>query len=334
MRTAMAVTLVLAGIAWGTPSFAQGAGRSLDIQPGARQNGMGAAGVALESDPADAMWWNPAALGFAEWPSANYTRARLLPGLADDLIHQHVAGATRVRPGLGVGMSGTFLSFGEPDIGFGAGADEWTEWSWAAAVGHEVLPGLAIGLAAKYVKIEWPALWLGEGAEASTFGFDIGGLYRGSLEGARVSAGFNLQNLGPEMEFEGFDQSEPLSRNLRVGVAATLPLTIEASGVEAGVTAAFDYSHSWVEPQWNVENFGAEAYGTFRGLVRLAARVGYYDDDLGEITDLTFGAGVRVAGASLDYAEIPQARNSGLERVRKWTVGFHVDPLFEALTRR
>ena len=42
---AAALTLLVAGSA-----HAQGTGRSLDIQPGARQNGMGAAGVALAED--------------------------------------------------------------------------------------------------------------------------------------------------------------------------------------------------------------------------------------------------------------------------------------------
>ncbi|HEV2105646.1 MAG TPA: hypothetical protein VGU27_07925, partial [Candidatus Eisenbacteria bacterium] len=55
--SALALGLALAATAW-----AQGTGRSLDIQPGARQNGMGAAGVALAEDATGATWWNPAAL--------------------------------------------------------------------------------------------------------------------------------------------------------------------------------------------------------------------------------------------------------------------------------
>src|SRR5207342_3598470 len=75
-----------------TPAHAQ-AGRSLDIQPGGRQNGMGAAGVALFSDPSDALWWNPAALGFADRTSFQYTYANLLPELADIPYHHAAAAA-------------------------------------------------------------------------------------------------------------------------------------------------------------------------------------------------------------------------------------------------
>src|SRR6266496_3474867 len=69
------VGMLLAGSA-----FAQGTGRSLDIQPGGRQNGMGAAGVALPEDVTGATWWNPAALGFIEKPGVQLTYAKLVPG--------------------------------------------------------------------------------------------------------------------------------------------------------------------------------------------------------------------------------------------------------------
>jgi hypothetical protein len=65
-------------------AFAQGTGRSLDIQPGARQNGMGAAGVALPEDATGATWWNPAGLGFLDRGSVDLTYAQLVPGLASD----------------------------------------------------------------------------------------------------------------------------------------------------------------------------------------------------------------------------------------------------------
>ena len=57
-----------AGEAW-----AQSFGGSLDGQPGARENALGGAGVALIGDPSDAVWWNPAALGFARTASGQVT---------------------------------------------------------------------------------------------------------------------------------------------------------------------------------------------------------------------------------------------------------------------
>ena len=59
--------------------------------------------------------------------------------------------------------------------------------------------------------------------------------------------------------------------------------------------------------------------------MRIAGRVGYYYDDLGEIQDLTGGVGVRLWILSADGAWIPQARNSDLDPVFKMTVGVHAD---------
>ena len=75
-------------------AFAQGTGRSLDIQPGARQNGMGAAGVALDEDATGVTWWNPAGLGFVNKSAVEVTYAQLVPGLA---TQQHVANNLDLR---------------------------------------------------------------------------------------------------------------------------------------------------------------------------------------------------------------------------------------------
>ena len=50
----------------------------------------------------------------------------------------------------------------------------------------------------------------------------------------------------------------------------------------------------------------------------LFGRVGYLYDDVGEITDWTFGVGFRIKQFGLDYASIPQATD--LDRVNKFSV--------------
>src|ERR1043165_4542209 len=104
---AVIVGLLLAGSA-----YAQGTGRSLDIQPGGRQNGMGAAGVALPEDATGVTWWNPAGLGFVEKSDVQLTYAKLVPGLANDVSYNF---GTYVQPIEGFGAFGvgiTFLSYG------------------------------------------------------------------------------------------------------------------------------------------------------------------------------------------------------------------------------
>jgi len=327
MRGFLLAASVLIVMAWACVASAQGTATSLDIQPGARQNSMGAAGVALEADPADAMWWNPAALGFAEWHGVGYTRANLLPGLAD-LPYEYIAGAGMVRPGLGLGVSGTFLDYGQWSDGFSTW--RYTEWSGAVAAGYRVTPELALGVTGKYVNVDFPS----GSNESHTFGFDIGGLYRRTFAPARIGIGFNVQNLGPEMKFGSTSETSPLSRNFKLGGTVTLPMAIGSAGYEAGATAAVDWDHSLVTDGYDVLHYGVEISGAYRWWVRLAVRGGYYDDQLGDITDWTWGAGGRVAGLSLDYAQIPQARDSGLPNVEKWSIGLHTDALMKNLSAR
>ena len=68
------------GLLVATSVFAQGTGRSLDIQPGARQNGMGATGVAIADDATGVTWWNPAGLGFVTKAAIDLSYAQLVPG--------------------------------------------------------------------------------------------------------------------------------------------------------------------------------------------------------------------------------------------------------------
>src|SRR5207237_2225334 len=103
MRRNLLCLAVLAGLLVGGSAFAQGTGRSLDIQPGGRQNGMGAAGVALPEDATGVTWWNPAGLGFADHSAIQVTYAQLVPGLATDVSYNY---GTYVQPIKGVGAVG------------------------------------------------------------------------------------------------------------------------------------------------------------------------------------------------------------------------------------
>src|SRR5262249_15132808 len=188
---------LLIGLLLASTAFAQGTGRSLDIQPGARNNGLGAAGVALADDATGVTWWNSAGLGFVEHSAVELTYAQLVAGLATDVNYNYL---TYVRPVEGWGAFGlgiVFLSYGQSE-----GADESgqstgkfgsNEFSPAIYFGTRVLPDLAVGMSLKYIRIQLaPTSVQGVG---STFGLDLGGLYR--IPAARLNFGINVQNLGP-----------------------------------------------------------------------------------------------------------------------------------------
>jgi hypothetical protein len=315
-RTLIAASfLLLTTTVNAAPARAQAA-RGLDIQPGGRQNGLGAAGVALFGDPSDALWWNPAALGFADRTSVQYTYAKLLPGLAD-IPYRHVAAAAPLATFGGFGTSFTHLDYGP---GFGSAQ----ELSPSIAVGIRVHPMLSIGANLKWVDIEFP------GFSGATLSSDIGALVRVAAQPWTFGFGIMYQNMGGRVEGETFGGSEsaPLGRNFRVGSSVSVPVRW-TNEVTAGATAVLDYNRcdiqSDIASPFYTWNGGIEGHVTYADVARFAARVGYYDDPKSEIQDFTFGTGIRAWMVAVDAGWIPEAKGSGLGRVLKLTAGMHVD---------
>jgi len=314
MRRKLLCLAVLAGMLVGGSAFAQGTGRSLDIQPGGRQNGMGAAGVALPEDATGVTWWNPAALGFVEKSAIQLTYAKLVPGLANDVSYNY---GTYVQPIGGAGAFGVgivFLSYGQSE-----GRDEngnftgnfgSNEFSPALYYGTRVLPDLSVGAALKWIRIQLaPDSKSGVG---TTFGLDLAALYK--IPSARLNFGVNVQNIGPSVTFINEDQASPLSRNLKAGVAWT-----PYQDKQFAVHLVEDFNQSLVTSSFRTYNHGLEvAY-----VNQFAGRVGWYSDPEGQISGVTYGFGANWGNLGLDFGGIPQAKDSGLSDVFKITLGYH-----------
>ena len=313
MRLTAKALVLLATVLAASNAFAQGTGRSLDIQPGARENGMGAAGVALIGDPTAVTYWNPAGLGFTKQGGIEDTYAQLVPGLASDVNYNFI---TYVQPVKGWGAFAatiTFLSYGQSDQtdnnGTVLGRFGSNEFSPAIYYGTQILPDFSVGATLKFIRIQLaPQANSGVG---STFGMDLAGLYR--IPSVGLSLGVNVQNLGPSVTFINEDKSDPLSRNLKVGAAWDA-----FKQKEFGLTMIFDFNQSLVTDQFTTYNGGIELrYGD-----NVAGRIGYYYDWLGQITDLTYGVGLGWNKLTVDFASIPQAKDSGLPNVSKLSLGY------------
>jgi hypothetical protein len=313
IRTSWVLALFVAGLIAPQSAFSQGTGRSLDIQPGARQNGMGAAGVALPEDATGVTWWNPAGLGFVDRAAVELTYAQLVPGLATDVSYNY---GTWVQPVGGWGALGfnlVFLSYGVSEgtdpTGVSTGQFSSNEFAPQLSYGTRVLPDLSVGATLKYVRLQYaPSSQRGVG---STFAVDLGGLYK--IPAAHLNLGVCVQNMGPSVTFINEDNASPLSRNLRIGAAWEV-----ASKKAFALTLASDFNQSLVTNQFRVYNNGLE----LRYADQIAGRLGYYYDPLGEIQDLTYGMGINWHSLSIDYASIPQAKGSGLDNVKKITLGY------------
>jgi hypothetical protein len=325
MRFNTAAFALIAGLLLAAPAFAQGTGRSLDIQPGARQNGLGAAGVALTDDATGMTWWNPAGLGFVQKMAVQLTYAQLVPGLATDVSYNYL---TYVQPLEGWGAFGVgivFLDYGssmEVDPGgtekglFGS-----NEFSPALYYGTRLLPDLSVGASLKYIRIQLaPQSLSGVG---TTFGIDLAALYR--IPVARLQLGVNLQNMGPSVAFVNEDQSSPLSRNLKTGFAwqalasGGFTSTLVGDFNQSLVTNNFTTYHGGLEVKYSTQSQAALGAGPGGG-IGLAGRIGYYYDHLGEIQDMTYGMGLNWGGLTLDYGSVPQSTT--LPHVDKISLGY------------
>ena len=313
MRCNFMRLMVLAGLLAAGSASAQGTGRSLDIQPGGRQNGMGGAGVALAEDATGATWWNPAALGFVNKTAVQLTYAKLVPGLARDVSYNF---GTYVQPIEGFGAFGVgivFLSYGQSEgrseDGTFTGNFGSNEFSPAFYYGTRILPNFSIGASLKWIRIQLaPDANNGVG---TTFGLDIAGLYK--IPAAHLNLGVNVQNVGPSVTFINEDQASPLSRNIKAGLAWT-PYQDKSLAVHI----VEDFNQSLVTNSFRTYNSGLEvAY-----LNQFAGRIGWYSDPEGQISGVTYGFGASWSSLGIDFGGIPQAKDSGLDDVFKITLGY------------
>jgi len=104
--------LVLAAVAQTSAAYAQGTARSMDIDASVRSSGMGGASDAVFWGGDPNFWANPALLGYHEGLRYLWSRTKLVPGLADDVIfttHRGTAG----WGGIGLAAGVIRLNYGQ-----------------------------------------------------------------------------------------------------------------------------------------------------------------------------------------------------------------------------
>ena len=312
-----AVAALLASVST-RPVGAQGTSgaQSLNITPGARADAMGRANVALSND-ATSNWWNPAALAAVDQRVFSLMHTQLVPDLADDVYYEYLGFAQHVEGWGGLGVGLIFLTYGKSIATDEQGNERGTfssyELSPSLSLGTEIAKGLSAGITLKYVYVSLAPKEFtldGQAGTGDTFAADLGALY--DIPGLPVRLGLNAQNLGPDISFIDEDQSDPIGRNLKLGIGVK-PFDTGQFRVlmEADINKSLVYSDE--KPIWNT---GLElAYTTYAAL-----RAGYIYDKDGDIRDPSFGFGVQIGTLAFDYASVPQAR--GLDRVSKFSLTY------------
>lgn len=173
-------------------------GQFLQIEPSARQAGMGNAGVALSGELGN-VFYNPGTIGTVGTPSIQLTHSEWFAGIDYD----YVAGV------LPMGNLGTFfgsvtmLDSGDIDVRtvsqpLGTGERySVTDFAVALGYGRQVTDRFSAGGRIMYVN---ETIWH---SSASQVALDVGTVYRVPLTG--LSIGTSLTNLGGRSSFNGRD---------------------------------------------------------------------------------------------------------------------------------
>lgn len=270
-------------------------------------------------------------------------------GDVGDMYYEFIAYAQPVKDWGIFGGNIIFLSEGKnqhlDEQGNVLGEFSSYEFSPTLSYGNKIFPDLGAGVNLKVIHSHLapfgPPGTQGKGV-ATTWAVDLGLLYHvGMVRG--LSLGANLQNLGPKLVYIDAQQADPLSRNLRLGVAYRA-----LEGRITRLTTAFDITRTVVDfnPSWNsqwwkdqwhesVLHLGAEY--VYSGFVQLALRYGLVYDragrigtklnsiepkfDLGEAS--TFGGSVGYRRISFDVALEPGGELMNGTKNKKFALSFN-----------
>jgi long-subunit fatty acid transport protein len=262
----------------------------LKIPVGPRAIAMGQAFVAV-ADDANAVYWNPAGL--------NQLGGTHLTAQYDVYIetvrYNYFAAATKLGSNAALGLGVKLLSTGtEPAVDAsgnqtaGTVGENYMDVDLAGA--YRLSYYFDLGLTVKYISKSL------SGPSAAGFAADLGMLYRTPVP--HLTAGLNLQNMGPGLKFEQI--ADPLPFNVKVGLAYKM--------FEDNFTVAYDMN-------FPIDNAASAALGgEYWYKDTLVGRFGYQfqgsiDQNqvgIGGKAGLYLGAGVKIAAfkdfIGLDYA--------------------------------
>lgn len=357
-RTSTLLTIlaaVLCAAAFTTPARAQIGGAAvvfLQIEPDSRSAGMGNAGVAI-ADNAYSVFWNPAGLAFQRGVEASLTHSNWLPEFNADLYYEYLVGRYHV-PGLGTfGGQVTYLNLGRHECRDAqnnpCGEFKSYDLALGGSFGFNVNEQFALGSGLRLI---YSNLAPGQSVDAQetkagvSVGFDLAGLYRtrpfalGNIQ-TTFSAGFNLANMGPKIQYSDSEQSDPIPTNLRFGYAFTfdfdeynrltfandfnkmlINVDVDTSGVSRADPWYQAIFSSWRSIDVRTNAFSEEEaeYQTLSVLDQMtigtgleywynnlfAIRTGYFYENPynGNRQFLTFGAGIRWNIVGVDFSYI------------------------------
>ena len=261
-------------------------GVELKLPLGPRPVAMGEAFVGL-ADDLNATAWNPAGLTQIKGYQAGFMHSIYL----QETSLEYLAYAQELFPGAGIGANLTYLNYGTLDkVNETAGGlpeivGEFTPntFTFTAGYGQSFGDALALGGALKFISQSIDT------ESYAAVALDAGMLLQPGVSGLKL--GLAVQNLGTAMA------DSPLPMNAKAGAAYRMPAFADNDVWHL----LLDVNVPFGDANYTSANLGTEYW--INDVV--AGRLGYKVKDTGElggVTGLTAGLGVKLEMINLDYA--------------------------------
>jgi len=295
------------------------------ISPDARAGGMGEVGTAI-ADNVNAVYWNPAGLGFQTKSQLALSYSKWLPQFNADLFYGYATGGMYFEDLDGfVAANFIFMNLGEftrtNDQGRTLGTFRSNEFAFGLAYGGKISDDVGYGVQLRYIQSNLAPASGGQAAGTGTSGgFDLGFLWKptdlniaGLDLSDKLGLGLNLQNVGPKMTYRA--ESDPLPTTLRLGTSFNIlrdeynDLTLAADFskllVKRDSTGSDPVPKSFVTA-WERGGIETSLGAEYWYEQVFALRAGYFTEpaSVGNRNFITFGAGVRYDIFNLDFSFI------------------------------
>lgn len=331
------------------------------VAPDSRSAGLGEAGVAIAND-ANAMHWNPAALGFMEqrmgfaMSYSPWLRALGIP----DINLMYLSGFYNTGNAGVIGASLRYFSLGQIDftnpLGEPIGSDKPNEFALDVGYSLKVTPVLTAAITLRYLnsRLASNGNITGDARPVNSAAGDISFLYKKDfkMKGAtdipvQFTSGINISNIGPKVSYTGnTGDRDFIPINLRVGYAfkffvdeynsvtftndfnKLMVPSVDAreTALLAGMFGSFGDAPGGFGEEISEFNTSVGFEYWYREL--FAARMGFFYEDpqKGNRKFITLGIGLRYNVFGLDFAYLaPLQQNHPLQNTLRITLTYNFD---------
>ena len=352
---------------------------SQTIAPDARGGGLGDVGAATDPD-VNSQYWNPAKYPFAisrAGVALNVTP--WLRSIVNDMNLSYLSGYYRIGDYSAISGSLRYFNLGEVYTSNESNSMTINPYEMSLDLAYSLMLSEKFSLAAavRWIYSDMRFNYTEDNSPASAFAADIAAYYQnyvmiGERE-CQLGVGLNISNIGSKITFSGYEYSQFLPANMRLGASLMIPLdeynklTIAADANKylvptvpvqnedednadyedrvhreyndvsaiSGIFKSFSDAPGGFKEELEEINYGVGAEYTYNE--KFALRAGYHHESAskGNRKYFTVGAGFKMNVFSLDAAYVvATAKSNPLDQTLRFTLSFDMDGIKDLLRRK